>query len=136
MNDEKSKEELDLRELQRNWFSWRRARQIFLIGTCIMIPIYWIKYGNTYWTIIAPPIIAIGGIIFVFWSFLPSFISYRKNLSRKHNNWVVILNFLIGWTIIGWIIALLLALHKPETKREIENVEIQSNRLSSGESGT
>jgi hypothetical protein len=39
--------------------------------------------------------------------FFPSFVAHRRN----HNNYtpIVLVNFLFGWTFIGWIVALIWA---------------------------
>jgi len=41
---------------------------------------------------------------FIFSYFFPAIIAYVKNLPNKHR--IFKLNLLLGWTIIGWIIAL------------------------------
>lgn len=44
--------------------------------------------------------------------FIPSIVA----AVRMHDNWIAIcaLNFILGWTGIGWISALVWAIHKPE----------------------
>ncbi|UVT19883.1 MAG: superinfection immunity protein [Nitrospira sp.] len=50
-----------------------------------------------------------GGLIVYF---IPSIVA----AVRMHDNWIAIcaLNFILGWTGIGWISALIWAIHKPE----------------------
>lgn len=40
--------------------------------------------------------------------FLPSILCYNK----KHGNQVAVLNLFLGWTFIGWVVALIWALKK------------------------
>lgn len=43
----------------------------------------------------------------IFFYFLPSFIAYTR---KKQNGWAIfILNFFLGWTFIGWVVALVWA---------------------------
>ena len=110
--DQQVSKGIDLREL--DLFSWKWIRKLFLFALCLAIPICWIEFGSVLMTIAIAPLIVIGAIIGYFWYLLPSFVSHRKNLSRKHNNLVVAINLLLGWCIIGWIIALIFAFHRTE----------------------
>ena len=40
--------------------------------------------------------------------FLPSFIASQRG--REHASTIAILNLLVGWTVIGWVVLLVLAL--------------------------
>ncbi|MBS1086460.1 superinfection immunity protein [Gluconobacter sphaericus] len=42
---------------------------------------------------------------------VPVLIAYRRNTIRQH--WIAIITVLLGWTIIGWIAALVMALNEP-----------------------
>jgi len=47
------------------------------------------------------------------WYFLPSYNAYEYN--HRNKNVILILNFLFGWTVIGWIALNLWACH-PQKK--------------------
>ena len=55
---------------------------------------------------------AIGGILVLLIAvgiyFLPSIIGYNK----KNANAICMLNLLLGWTLIGWVVALIWAMTK------------------------
>lgn len=55
---------------------------------------------------------AIGGILLLLIAvglyFLPSIIGYNK----KNANAICMLNLLLGWTVLGWIVALIWAMTK------------------------
>ncbi len=54
----------------------------------------------------------IGGIVLIFimafFYFLPSFVGYQK----RNFGAILVLNLLLGWTFIGWVIALVWAMTK------------------------
>ncbi len=49
-------------------------------------------------------LILIGAVVGLFLYFIPAFIAY----SRKHDSkgWVLLLNILLGWTVLGWFFVL------------------------------
>lgn len=57
--------------------------------------------------------------------FIPSLIAYRKN--HANINQIFILNLLLGWIFIGWVIALIWAYKKPEEKNESSKEEKSAN---------
>lgn len=46
----------------------------------------------------------IGTIVILFLYFLPTFIVYSR--SHSSPNSVMVLNLFLGWTLIGWVVAL------------------------------
>ena len=50
-------------------------------------------------------------IIFLFLYFIPSFVAYHANKFRFLP--VFFMNLFLGWTFVGWVIALVLAVWKP-----------------------
>ena len=70
------------------------------------------------------------GIIVFFFYFLPSFIGWNK----RNAGAILMLNFLLGWTLIGWIVALIWSLTNDVTipkvvyvEKEKDNQENQEN---------
>ena len=61
-------------------------------------------------------LILLGGLAFVL-HFLPSFIAGSRHVQNFW--WIVLINFFFGWTLIGWVIALLWALR--DTPRYVYN---------------
>jgi hypothetical protein len=63
--------------------------------------------------------------------FLPSFIA----LSRKKNNRtaIILLNFFLGWTFIGWIVSLVWAC---TTNNESQTIVVNNNSYSKEENDT
>jgi Superinfection immunity protein len=47
----------------------------------------------------------IGGILLVFFYFIPSFVGFKK----RNFSAIFVLNLFLGWTFIGWIVALIWA---------------------------
>ena len=45
--------------------------------------------------------------------FVPSFIAVNKN--KRNKNAIFALNLLLGWTFVGWVVALVWSLIKEET---------------------
>jgi len=45
--------------------------------------------------------------------FLPSVIALLRRREVSSVAWVVIINVLLGWTLVGWVVALALALRPP-----------------------
>lgn len=43
-------------------------------------------------------------IVGLFFYFLPTFIAYRRR--HKNRTAILVLNIFLGWTLIGWIVAL------------------------------
>jgi hypothetical protein len=52
-------------------------------------------------------------IVLVLAYFLPSFLAYQRKAPDQ--NTVAVINLLLGWTVIGWIVALALALRDRRT---------------------
>jgi hypothetical protein len=62
-------------------------------------------------------LIGIGLLITLFLYFLPSFIAFSK---KKSNSGIIFLvNFLVGWSVIGWIVSLVWALSSDSVKTVI-----------------
>jgi hypothetical protein len=56
-------------------------------------------------------------LIVIFWlviAFAPALIAYQRK--TKNRSQVTILNILLGWTGIGWVIALIMA-YSPEVEK-------------------
>ena len=51
--------------------------------------------------------------------FLPSICAYRKSFASQ----VIILNFLLGWTLIGWVVALVWAFKEEKPQQVIYSRE-------------
>jgi len=49
-------------------------------------------------------------ILFTFFYFIPSIVAYTNE--KKNESAIIILNIFLGWTILGWIIALIWAFMK------------------------
>jgi Superinfection immunity protein len=54
----------------------------------------------------------IGALISFFFYFLPTIIAYNRKHPRAGS--ILLLNFFLGWSIIGWCIALVWALRDPQ----------------------
>jgi len=74
--------------------------------------------ASTGFFIFAPP-----AIIFYM---LPSFVAYKRGRTNKSP--ILLLNLLLGWTFIGWVIALVWSTTTPTAPRTV-----QSNRMGLGE---
>jgi hypothetical protein len=48
------------------------------------------------------------GVVAFFVHFLPIFIAWRRHV--RNFWWIFVINFFFGWTLIGWVIALVWAL--------------------------
>jgi hypothetical protein len=53
-------------------------------------------------------LILIGVAAFVI-HFLPTFVAYNRQVENFW--WIFLINFLFGWTLIGWVVALVWALN-------------------------
>jgi len=51
-------------------------------------------------------VILVGGVIY----FIPSIIA-KNNYNTKFNS-IFLINFFLGWTIVGWVVALMMSLEK------------------------
>jgi len=49
-------------------------------------------------------------LIFIVMYFVPAFVAYKKKHKNKES--IFMLNYLVGWTFIGWVFALVWALKK------------------------
>jgi hypothetical protein len=60
---------------------------------------------------------ALPGLIILFmlgiFYFIPTIIAHNKN--HRNFNAILILNIVLGWTLLGWIVALIWAVIKPRT---------------------
>lgn len=56
-------------------------------------------------------IIAIIAVLVILWiAYLPTIFAFQK---KRDNRWqVLIINALLGWTFIGWVVALVMAVGK------------------------
>jgi hypothetical protein len=61
------------------------------------------------WSVVIPVVI-ISLIVY----FIPTFAGFRK----KHGTGILILNIFLGWTLLGWIIALVWAASSPVKEEE------------------
>jgi tryptophan-rich sensory protein len=51
-------------------------------------------------------------IISICFYFLPTIIAFRRN---RHNKWAIfLLNFFLGWSLIGWVVSLVWAVSTSE----------------------
>ena len=55
--------------------------------------------------------------------FIPTIIA--KACNKKNSDGVFIVNFTLGWTIIGWIIALMWAISAPQNKNTSHSIVIK-----------
>ncbi|WP_313980054.1 superinfection immunity protein [Xanthocytophaga flavus] len=62
-------------------------------------------------------------IIYLFIYFIPSAIGYKKPNAK----WIIGVNVLLGWTVIGWIIAMIWAVRK-ESKPD-RSIEANQKRI-------
>ncbi|MDJ1468877.1 superinfection immunity protein [Cytophagaceae bacterium DM2B3-1] len=62
-------------------------------------------------------------IIYLFIYFIPSTIGYKKPNAK----WIIGINLLLGWTVIGWIIAMIWAVRK-ESKPD-RSIEVNQKRI-------
>lgn len=65
--------------------------------------------------------------------FVPVFVAALR--SKTHPGGVVVVNILLGWTVIGWIVALAMAASGPVTKDVVPSVPTTSPRAGSTGSG-
>jgi hypothetical protein len=54
----------------------------------------------------------IAGIVGLIVYFIPSYIAVRNNHHSK--GWIILVNVLLGFTVVGWIVALLWAVNTPK----------------------
>ena len=57
------------------------------------------------------------GIILMLLYFLPSIVGYNK----KNANSICVLNFFLGWTLVGWVVALIWAMAKDKENIVVVN---------------
>jgi hypothetical protein len=70
------------------------------------------------------PAILIAVCAFVY--FIPSFVGWNK----RNADAIIALNFFLGWTFIGWVIALVWALVKdPHTEKHTINSQYEDDKL-------
>jgi len=55
---------------------------------------------------------SIVGLVFYF---LPTIVAAVRASSRF--GWVLLVNFLLGWSLVGWVVALVMALAVPRSRR-------------------
>lgn len=61
----------------------------------------------------------IAGIVGLIIYFIPTYIAVRNNHPNKV--WIIIINVLLGATVVGWIVALLWAVNAPRQIRADHN---------------
>lgn len=65
------------------------------------------------------------GIFYVYFYFLPYLVANKKNHTQKRA--IYILNVLLGWTFLGWIISLIWACTEPKENNKIVQVVKNDN---------
>lgn len=65
-------------------------------------------------------------VLFLVLYFLPSILGYKKS----NANAICVLNFFLGWTLIGWVVALVWAVSKDKKEIIINNTSSVSNNVS------
>lgn len=60
--------------------------------------------------------------IFVY--FVPTVVAVSKG--RANAGAIVVLNILLGWTFVGWVVALVWAITDGDTKQDTVNVTVQA----------
>ncbi|MCX4677547.1 superinfection immunity protein [Streptomyces sp. NBC_01433] len=55
----------------------------------------------------AGPIAIVVGILLVIAYFIPAIVAFTRNVPNRGS--VLVINLLLGWTVIGWIVALAMA---------------------------
>ncbi|MFT8764920.1 MAG: superinfection immunity protein, partial [Gluconobacter potus] len=58
---------------------------------------------------------AVLGVLGLALYLVPVLIAYRRNTIRQHR--IAIITVLLGWTLIGWVAALIMALNEPTRTR-------------------
>lgn len=53
-------------------------------------------------------------LIYLFVYIIPTLVAYRRKLPNKKR--ILLLNILAGWTVVGWIVSMVLALKKTPSK--------------------
>ncbi len=91
------------------WQNLKLSPKIFWIAMIVAIGGVWIRFDNTLYAFTLGPLVAVGGWILYLWYFLPMILSHRRNHPKKYQRVVTIINFFLGWTTVGWIVALFLA---------------------------
>jgi hypothetical protein len=89
---------------------------LFLFGLGALVAVFLLYSGHTESAILAG--IAAAGVLLLWFHFLPTFIAY----GREHPNrmTILLLNLLLGWTLVGWLAALIwacMALQQPAPVR-------------------
>jgi hypothetical protein len=59
----------------------------------------------------------IGSLIGFFFYFLPAIVAYHRKHPKAGS--ILLLDFLLGWTLIGWCVALVWALRDPQPAQVI-----------------
>lgn len=69
----------------------------------------------------------IGIFIGVIMYFIPAITAYEKKKRNKQS--ILVINIFLGWTVIGWVVALAMAVGKDDEKQIIIHKETNSNNL-------
>ena len=54
--------------------------------------------------------------------FLPSLVAHQRNVVNKWS--VVVINAFLGWTLLGWVVALAMALRTQVVQRETQGMPL------------
>ncbi|NCA66663.1 MAG: superinfection immunity protein [Clostridia bacterium] len=54
----------------------------------------------------------VAGIVGLIIYFIPSYIAVRND--HRSKGWIILVNILLGFTVVGWIVALLWAVNTPK----------------------
>ena len=65
------------------------------------------------------PLVLLFTVAILFY-FIPSIIALNKINSTK----ILVLNFFLGWTVIGWVIALIWAFYSPRLEMVMEEEDL------------
>ncbi len=65
------------------------------------------------------PLVILFTVAILFY-FIPSMIAYNKISAVK----ILVLNFFLGWTVIGWVIALIWAFYSPRLEVVLEEDDL------------
>jgi threonine/homoserine/homoserine lactone efflux protein len=65
------------------------------------------------------PVITLGVLFGVLFYFLPTLIAMKRN--AEHSNAIFAVDVLLGWTVLGWLAALLWAVTDKERAKTVSN---------------
>lgn len=99
------------------------ARVVWLAAFLLFISSCVTQIGDAHG--VSTATILFAGLAIIFY-LLPSFVAYKRGRTNKSP--ILLLNLLLGWTFIGWVIALVWSTTTPTAPRTV-----QSNRMGLGE---